>query len=224
MSVSKLIVVLGATGNQGGSVVDTFLLQPGWQVRAITRDSSSARSKSLAGRGVEVVEANLNAPETLLSAFEGAHAIFVVTNYLQILTDLASQDRPGPAEELQALASEYETRYLCNAVEAAAKTSTLERLVVSSLPHIAKWSGRKYTNVWHWDSKARAVEFAQRRHPELWAKASILEGGWFLLNYVDYPFFRPVKVNKNKTLVLSGFFGTNSTCSNATVLFISTAP
>ncbi|KAK6222482.1 nad -binding protein [Colletotrichum tabaci] len=76
MSVSKLIVVLGATGNQGGSVVDAFLPQPGWQVRAITRDSSSARSKSLAGRGVEVVEANLNAPETLLSAFEGARAIF----------------------------------------------------------------------------------------------------------------------------------------------------
>lgn len=37
MSSGKLIAVVGASGNQGGSVVNTFLSERGWRVLALTR-------------------------------------------------------------------------------------------------------------------------------------------------------------------------------------------
>jgi hypothetical protein len=55
----KIITVFGATGNQGGSVVDIFLrdlkLKDEWKVRGVTRDVSKPSSKKLEERGVEVV-------------------------------------------------------------------------------------------------------------------------------------------------------------------------
>jgi uncharacterized protein YbjT (DUF2867 family) len=59
MSGKKIITVFGATGNQGGGVVDTFLndskLKNDWAVRGITRDVNKESSKKLAAQGVEVV-------------------------------------------------------------------------------------------------------------------------------------------------------------------------
>ncbi|KAF5598394.1 hypothetical protein FPCIR_3122 [Fusarium pseudocircinatum] len=195
MSSTKLIAVLGATGNQGGSVVDVFLKQPGWKVRAITRNSSSPKSRSLVEHGVEVVEADLGIPETLKTAFEGANAIFVVSNYMQILMHLMAQDKVPQGQSLEASASAHETQYLCNAIDTAATSPTLERFVLSSLPNISKWSGGKYTHVLHWDSKARAADYVAHRHPALWNKTCIIEAGFFLQNFIEYPFFKPVKQN-----------------------------
>lgn len=59
MSGKKLITVIGATGAQGGSVVETFLtdakLKNDWVVRGVTRDASKDSAKKLAEKGVEVV-------------------------------------------------------------------------------------------------------------------------------------------------------------------------
>jgi uncharacterized protein YbjT (DUF2867 family) len=59
MSGKKIITVFGATGNQGGGVVDTFLNDPKlkneWTVRGVTRDVNKDSSKKLAAKGVEVV-------------------------------------------------------------------------------------------------------------------------------------------------------------------------
>jgi uncharacterized protein YbjT (DUF2867 family) len=51
MSNKKLIVILGATGNQGGSVAEVFLQEPEWRVRAVTRNPASAKAQALAARG-----------------------------------------------------------------------------------------------------------------------------------------------------------------------------
>ena len=51
MAPKKIIVVVGATGNQGGSVVNTFLGLPAWQVRGITRNASSEAAKKLKEKG-----------------------------------------------------------------------------------------------------------------------------------------------------------------------------
>lgn len=40
-SQKKLLVVIGATGNQGGSVARRFLLDPSYSVRALTRNPTS---------------------------------------------------------------------------------------------------------------------------------------------------------------------------------------
>ena len=50
----KLVAVCGATGQQGGAVVDALLCLGGYKVRALTRDPSSNSSKKLAEKGVEV--------------------------------------------------------------------------------------------------------------------------------------------------------------------------
>jgi hypothetical protein len=42
MAEKKLVVVVGATGNQGGSVARRFLQDPQYAVRGLTRDPSSA--------------------------------------------------------------------------------------------------------------------------------------------------------------------------------------
>ncbi len=50
----KLVAVCGATGQQGGAVVDALLRLGGYKVRALTRDPASNSSKKLADKGVEV--------------------------------------------------------------------------------------------------------------------------------------------------------------------------
>lgn len=74
MSGKKIITVFGATGNQGGGVVDAFLndskLKNDWAARGITRDVNKESSKKLAAQGVEVVTVSKredNSNNTLLS-------------------------------------------------------------------------------------------------------------------------------------------------------------
>lgn len=49
----KIILVTGATGNQGGAAV-RHLLKDGWKVRALTRDSSKPAADELRKLGAEV--------------------------------------------------------------------------------------------------------------------------------------------------------------------------
>lgn len=60
MAGKKIITVFGATGQQGGSVVDIFLndekLKNEWSVRAVTRDISKESAKRLAAKGAETVQ------------------------------------------------------------------------------------------------------------------------------------------------------------------------
>lgn len=67
---SKLVVVTGATGKQGGSVVDALLKNPAYSVRAVTRNPNSDASRALAARGVEVVAGELDNYDSLLKAFQ----------------------------------------------------------------------------------------------------------------------------------------------------------
>lgn len=70
--MSALITIIGATGLQGGSVVDTALAA-GYKVRAVTRNNGSEKAKALAARGVEVVAADQNDLSSLIKAFEVSH-------------------------------------------------------------------------------------------------------------------------------------------------------
>jgi uncharacterized protein YbjT (DUF2867 family) len=72
----KLIAVVGATGQQGGAVVRALRAGNQFKVRVLTRNA--AKHRELAD---EVVEADLNRPETLPPAFNGAYGVFLVTNF-----------------------------------------------------------------------------------------------------------------------------------------------
>ncbi|MFI6596943.1 NmrA/HSCARG family protein [Nonomuraea sp. NPDC050536] len=76
-----LILVAGATGNQGGAVVDALLEHPDrWRVRALTRDPVGAPAKALAARGVEVFAGDMADRESLKQALKGAYGVFGVQN------------------------------------------------------------------------------------------------------------------------------------------------
>lgn len=74
------IAVLGATGAQGGAVVRA-LLSRGQPVRALTRRPDSEPALALARKGVEVVPADLDRPDTLVSALRGASSVFSVQDF-----------------------------------------------------------------------------------------------------------------------------------------------
>src|SRR5258705_9458975 len=104
----KLIAVIGATGQQGGAVVRALQAQGQFKVRALTRHPAKHR-----GLADEVVEADLNRPETLKAAFAGAHGVFLVTNIWE----------PGTDELKQATAAVR-----------AAKDAGVKHLIWSTLP------------------------------------------------------------------------------------------
>lgn len=59
MAAKKVLVVFGATGVQGGSVVKSILgdakLRDSWTVRGVTRDVSKPSAKALEDLGAETV-------------------------------------------------------------------------------------------------------------------------------------------------------------------------
>lgn len=194
MADKKTIVVLGATGNQGGSVVDTFLQDGQWNIRGVTRNTDSDKARKLASRGVKVVAADLNDGSSLEAAFTGAHAIFIVSDFWGIYGDPANASKPAQGEPLNLWAARTEKQQLINAIDAASKETSLERLILSSLPNCSKWSNGKYTHVYHFDFKAQATEYAQASYPRLWAKTSVFQPGWFLSNYLGNPLVQPRRV------------------------------
>jgi len=77
----KIIAVTGATGAQGGGLVQALLRDGTYAVRAITRQPESDKARALAGAGADVVRADLDEDASLAHAFAGAYGAFCVTNY-----------------------------------------------------------------------------------------------------------------------------------------------
>jgi hypothetical protein len=74
--MSKIIAVTGATGTQGGGVINIMKKTPGWTVRAVTRNPESDAAKRLAAEGIEVVQANFDDEASLVKAFEVSWSCF----------------------------------------------------------------------------------------------------------------------------------------------------
>jgi uncharacterized protein YbjT (DUF2867 family) len=124
----KLIAVVGATGQQGGAVVRALQAGNQFKVRALTRNP--AKHRELAD---EVVQADLNRPETLTAAFEGAHGVFLVTNFWEECADEVKQ---------------------ATAAVRAAKDAGVKHFVWSTLPDVEAISGAKF-HVPHFTGKAK---------------------------------------------------------------------
>ncbi|KAI0063048.1 NAD(P)-binding protein [Artomyces pyxidatus] len=191
--MSKLIVVLGATGKQGGSVVDAFLKDPVYRVRAVTRDPLSSSAKALSAKGAEVVQGDLLDVESLKRAFHGANVVYGMT------TDTWDNIRiVGPATpDRSILEKSYDMERaqganIVNAVLSIVDT-TLEVFIFSSLSSARRLSKGKYTWVYHFDAKADIVDMLQRDHPELAAKTAVLQLGLFASNWRGPTPIRPTK-------------------------------
>ena len=76
--MSKKILVTGATGQQGGSIVDA-LLDAGHEVRGLTRDSQSDRARVLEDRGVEIAQGDFTDRASLEKALTGVDGAFLMS-------------------------------------------------------------------------------------------------------------------------------------------------
>jgi uncharacterized protein YbjT (DUF2867 family) len=80
MSTKPIILVFGATGAQGGSVVNYLLEDGKFQIRAVSRNVNSENAQALVKRGVEVVAGDFSSgiPD---SAFSGVTGVFLNINF-----------------------------------------------------------------------------------------------------------------------------------------------
>lgn len=81
MTDKRIIAVVGATGAQGGGLVQAILgdASAGFAVRALTRNPDSPGAKRLAEAGAQVVAADVDDQDSLARAFEGAYGAYCVT-------------------------------------------------------------------------------------------------------------------------------------------------
>src|SRR5258708_38499601 len=131
----KLIAVIGATGQQGGGVARALQASSQFKVRALSRNP--VKHRELAD---EVVEADLNRPETLKTAFEGAHGVFLVTNFREAGTDELKQ---------------------ATAAVRAAKDAGVKHFVCSTLPKVEAIDVGKFY-VAHFTAKTKICRVARQ--------------------------------------------------------------
>lgn len=79
---NREILVIGATGLQGGTVV-RHLLAHGYRVRALCRDPGSQAARAVSDKGVRVVRGDLEDRASLDAAVKGVYGVFSVQNYWQ---------------------------------------------------------------------------------------------------------------------------------------------
>lgn len=81
MNQKKIIAIVGATGAQGGGLARAILTDKNseFSVRALTRDTQSAKAKELAAMGAELVEGDIDSDESLKKLLAGAYGAFFVT-------------------------------------------------------------------------------------------------------------------------------------------------
>ena len=152
MSEKKIITVFGATGNQGGSVIDTVLARPElsskYALRGITRDPSSSKSKTLADKGVEMVKADLDDVDAMKQAIKGSHGVFGVTDFWAVM---------DKQREIQQGKNIFE----------AAKSQGVKHYIFSSLPYVEKLTKGELKHVEHFDSKAIVEEYIEENKGDM---------------------------------------------------------
>lgn len=183
--MTKLVVVVGATGGQGGGVVQAFLDDPNFKVRGITRNTKSQRSTELAANGVEMVQADIGDEANLEKAFQGAHIIFAITDYYEHFYKHGKD-----------IAMETETKHGINIAKIASKVPTLERFFWSTLPLTSVLSQGKAI-VPHFESKGRVDAFIKSDLPGLFQKTVFCLFTTFAENMMMYPIFKPVWLVSN---------------------------
>ena len=78
MATSRLVLVTGATGKQGGAVVEALLTR-GHQVRALTRNSASPAANRLREHGVEIAVGDFSDQDSLVRAARVADAVYAMS-------------------------------------------------------------------------------------------------------------------------------------------------
>ena len=182
--MAKILAVFGATGIQGGSVINHVLndldLSQNYEIRAITRDVNSEKAKQLKEK-VNVVEGDVLNPATLETALAGAHTVFAMTT---------------PSFGPDAVEVEYNN---AKAIADVAVQKGAAYIIFSTLPSVIEISNGKYTHVTPFDAKAMAEKYIRG----LAIKSAFVSYGFLMGNFQSQPFLAPQKA-PGGTWVLSG--------------------
>jgi len=154
---TKKIFVTGATGQQGGAVARHLLKQPGFAVRALTRDAEKTAARALAQAGAELVQGDLDDPSSYRKALEGAYGVFSVQSAMEAGYDAEVRQGKALAE--------------------AAKAAGVQHFVYSSVV-----SASEHTGIPHFESK---WEIEQHLHG-LEIPFTILRPVFFMQNWHNY--------------------------------------
>ncbi|KAG9001756.1 hypothetical protein FRB94_013688 [Tulasnella sp. JGI-2019a] len=166
---APLVVVVGATGIQGGSVINALSESDKlYRIRGLTRDANKDAAKALTKRGVEMVAVNLNVEnrEQAFKTFEGATYAFVVTNFWEHM----QMDREVAEGKMLVDAAAY---------------AKVKLLVWSGLESMIKVSNGKYKHVYHFDGKAEVTEYAKAVGTPAVAD---VQAGWYMSNFAGESF------------------------------------
>jgi len=165
---APLIVVVGATGGQGGSVIKALAeSDKPYRVRGFTRDTSKPAAQELAKKGVEMVvidpKPTTENKEKVFKAFEGATYAFAVT----IPSIVDNKEREVAEGKMFA---------------DAAKAAKLELLVWSGLENYTELSGGKYTHVEYFDGKAEVTQYCK----DIGIPFVNVEAAGYMQNYLSF--------------------------------------
>jgi uncharacterized protein YbjT (DUF2867 family) len=165
--MSKLLVVFGATGQQGGSVVHTVLNDPQlskqYTIRGVTRDPTSSTAKALKEKGVDIVQADVDDETSISPTLKGAHTVFLTT---------------APSYNPAWKGSEWAQG---KAIADAAVAQGVKYIVFSTLPHVKVLSGGKYTKVMGFDVKAELEDYIRK----LPVQSAFFAPGSFMQNWLS---------------------------------------
>ncbi len=161
----RSVLVTGATGAQGGSVAKALLNSGQYNVRGLTRNASSEKSKALAKAGAEMVEGTMDDIESLTKAMEGCYGVFGVTNFWEHFE-----------KEF------YQGKNLVDTVH----RSNIDHFVFSTLSSYKKLSNGELS-VPHCDIKAELEEYSR----SLGLKATYVHVAFYFENFLSY--FPPQK-------------------------------
>jgi len=137
MKNDKTILVFGATGRMGGAVA-RHLHRYGWCVKGISRNPDSEKANALMSEGIEVIQGDMDYPETLRSAFAGAFGLFLSVNWVE--AGIEGELRQG--KHVADLATE----------------ANIEHLVFG-----AAGTGKRGTGLPHFDVKIDIVEYLRSK-------------------------------------------------------------
>ena len=163
--MSDTILVIGATGQQGGSVASHLLDRGAFKVRALTRKPASQAAQQLRAHGAEVVAGDLDDRASLRAAMKGVYGVFGVTSFWE---HFEKEEEQG--------------RNLINAVAGA----EVGHFVFSSLPSVKLRSNGALTAP-HLDVKYELEQYTRA----LDVRASFINAEFYYENF--FTFFPPQK-------------------------------
>jgi len=137
-TTTRTILVIGATGKQGRCIIECLLKNKQFKVRALTRNTTSPKAKTLEQSGVEFFQGDVQSKDIVDKAMKGVYGVFLCLNPFEI----------G--------GTEHETRIGKEIVDLAI-SNKVQHFVYTSVA-----SSERNTGIPHFESKRKVEEYLMK--------------------------------------------------------------